>query len=83
MKADTRALLKVIGWSFVLAIVVVAVAVAAVVGWIKQESAPQWMLGIIMVGGILLALWYGPALRRSDRSKTEPDEAGADDDSSG
>jgi hypothetical protein len=80
MKTDTRALLKVIGWGFVLAVVALAVGVAAAVGWIKQESAPQWMLGIIVGGGILLGLWYGPALSRTRASKQSPDESVADDD---
>jgi hypothetical protein len=73
-----RALLKVVVWSFAVAGVVLAVALAAAAGWLPPESALSWMLGVLVVGGVALGSWLGRGLFRSqppEDKSAEPDPA--------
>ena len=83
MKSDMRALLKIFAWSFALAVVVLGVGFAAALGWMTKESAPYWMLGILLAGVVAIRLWLGPKLLRPvppqvRRAKRDP--AGDPDD---
>jgi hypothetical protein len=51
------------------AVVVRGVAVAAAIGWLTREAAPYWMLGVLVAGGLVLGVWFGPALLRPQPSK--------------
>jgi hypothetical protein len=64
MKSDSKALLKVFGCCFALAIAAVGIGWASAAGWLPRDQAASWMLGVIVVGGIGLGLWFGPALMR-------------------
>ena len=83
MRSDTRALLKVFGWSFAVAVVVLGVAAAAAVGWLTREAAPFWMLGVLVAGAVAIGRRFGPALLRPQPSKDKPAEPGATPDHEG
>ena len=74
MRSDMKALLKVFAWSFAVAVLVLGVVVAAAVGWLTREAAPYWMLGVLVVGGVVIGLRFGPALFRPQPSKDKPAE---------
>ena len=83
MRSDTWALLKVFGWSFAVAVIVLGVAAATTVGWIPREAAPYWMLGVIVAGGVAIGRRLGPALLRARPAKGKPTEPGAASDRGG
>jgi hypothetical protein len=64
--------MKVFGWSLAVALAVVGIAVVAVLGGMGRETAANWMLGAIVVGGLVMAWRFGPALMRPNPPKGGP-----------
>lgn len=72
MRSDARALLKVLGWSFAVAMLMLGVAAAAAVGWVTREAAPYLMLGCFVVGSAVIGWRFGRALLQQPPRQDEP-----------
>jgi hypothetical protein len=71
-----RALLKIIGVSFLLAVVAVGILTAAALNVLSREVAIYLALAVLLVGGVAIRLFFGRALMGQDRSReesTQPD----------
>jgi hypothetical protein len=75
MRSDTRALLKVFGWSFAAVAVAFGVVFVAILSGAGQEAA--WVLGVPLLVGVLIGVRYASALMRPQPSKGKPAEPSA------
>jgi hypothetical protein len=66
-----KALLRLIGACFILAIVVMGILAAAALKAISREVAVYLALAVFVVGVIVFALVFGPALSRRNRKHGE------------
>jgi hypothetical protein len=77
MRPDVRALLKLLGASFLVAVVIMAVLAASAVGLLARDAAVYSALGIFLVGAAFLARRFSAGLLlpppRGEES-AEPDE---------
>jgi hypothetical protein len=71
MRSDMRALLKIIGSSFLLVAVVAAILMAAALDVLSHEVAVYLALAVLVVGGLVIRLLFGRALVEPDRSRDE------------
>jgi hypothetical protein len=83
MRSDTKALLKVSAWSFVVALLVVSVAAAAAVGWLTKEVAAYLMLACIVVGAVVIGRGFRSSLFRQQPREDKPAESDAAPDRGG
>jgi hypothetical protein len=72
MKSDLKALLKVFGWSFVVAVLIIGVGVAGALGWLTREATIKLMVCCLIAGGALIGQRYGRALVQRDARKDKP-----------
>jgi hypothetical protein len=72
MKSDMKALLKVFGWSFAVAVLAIGVGMAAAIGWITKEAAVSLMLGCIVVGGVVIGRRFSRGLLHQQSPKDKP-----------
>jgi membrane protein implicated in regulation of membrane protease activity len=71
--ADTKALLKMFVGAGVVALVLMGFLAAAAFGWLNKETAVNMALGTFLVGTVVLALMFGPALSGRRPPKNRPD----------
>ena len=79
MKSDMKALFKLIGASFLLAIVLMGILIAAALEVISREVAVPLALVGFVVGAVILGLVFRGGLTKVDRehnADVEQDDAG-------
>jgi hypothetical protein len=80
MKSDTRALLKVFGWSFAVAVLVIGIGVAAATGWLSRQQAIKLMVCFIIIGGVFIGSQYSRQLvQREPHKDKQPGPSAASD----
>ena len=67
MKSDTKALLKLVSTSFVVALAVLGVLLAAVLGWLPKQTAATIAAVFIIAGGLVLGRLFARGLMSSQR----------------
>jgi hypothetical protein len=72
MRSDMKALLKLLGASFLLAIVLVGILLLAAVGALSRDVAVYLALGVFILGALAIGRFFGPALVRRDQEASEP-----------
>ena len=75
MRADMKALLKIIGTSCLLAVVVLGILTAAALNVLSREMAIILSLVVLLVGGVAIRRAFAPALFRLDRGHDESAES--------
>ncbi len=75
MRSDVRALLKILGASFLLAVLSMGIFALAAFGALSQEVAIYLALGVFIVGALAISRFFGPALWRRDREAAGPGAA--------
>lgn len=81
MRSDMRALLKILGASFLLALVFMGVLALAAFGAISQDVAIYLAMSVFIIGALAICRLFGPALLRRDRGTAEsgaPADGGRD-----
>ena len=75
MRSDMRALVKMLGASFLLAMVFLGLLALASFGVLSQKVAIYLAFGIFVIGVLVIRRFFGPALVRRDRESAEPGAA--------
>jgi hypothetical protein len=70
-----RALLKMLGASFLVALVFMGILALAAFGALSQDVAIYVALGVFIVGGLAICRFFMPALLHRDREAAEPGAA--------
>ena len=80
MRSDLRALLKILGASFLLWVVLIGVLILPALGALTRDVKICLALGVFLVGALAIDRLFGPALSRRDRESAEPVTRNIDDD---
>lgn len=81
MRSDSKSLLEIFGWSFVLVLAVMLIAIVAVLSEFSPAKIAYLMLGCLVVGAVIIGTKFGPGLmRRGTRRglRTEQDDRSND-----
>jgi hypothetical protein len=73
MRSDMRALLKMLGASFLIAGVVMGILATAALDALSRDVAIYLALAVMVVGGLAIRRLFGPALLRRNRDAGERD----------
>jgi hypothetical protein len=64
VRSDSKSLLEIFGWSFVLVLAVMLIAIVAVLSEFSPAKIAYLMLGCLLVGAVIIGTKFGPGLMR-------------------
>jgi uncharacterized membrane protein len=75
VRSDTKSLLNIFGWTFILVLAVTLIAIVAVLYEFSPAKIAYLMLGCLVVGAVIIGAKFGPELmRRGAHRDSEQDD---------